>query len=106
VRVLAFDPYANRERASQVGIELVANIDAMIPSWIFLSVNCPLTPETRGLIDAKRLRAMKPTAFLINSARAAVVDESALAQALQENWIAGAALDVFTTEPPPPITHY
>jgi phosphoglycerate dehydrogenase-like enzyme len=68
----------------------------------FLSVNCPLTLETRGLIDEKRLRAMKPTAFLINSARAAVVDESALIRALQEKWIAGAALDVLTSEPPSP----
>lgn len=102
MRVLAYDPYANAERTKQVGIELVANIDEMIPVVDFLSVNCPLTPETRGLINAKRLRAMKLTAFLINSARAQVVDESALVQALRENWIAGAALDVFTSVPPPP----
>lgn len=102
MRVLAFDPYANVERARQFGVELVANLDAMIPAVDFLSVNCPLTPETRGLIDETRLRAMKRTAFLINSARAPVVDEAALVQALQENWIAGAALDVFNSEPPPP----
>lgn len=102
MRVLAYDPYTNAERARQFGIELIANLDEMIPVVDFLSVNCPLTPETRGLIDAKRLRAMKPTAFLINSARAPVVDESALVQALREKWITGAALDVFTSEPPPP----
>ncbi len=102
MRVLAFDPYANAERVRQFGVELVANLDELIPIVDFLSVNCPLTPETRGLIDANRLRAMKRTAFLINSARAPVVDEVALVQALREKWIAGAALDVFTSEPPPP----
>lgn len=102
MRVLAFDPYANAERVRQFGVELVVNLDELISVVDFLSVNCPLTPETRGLINEKRLRAMKPTAFLINSARAPVVDESALVRALQEKWIAGAALDVFTSEPPPP----
>lgn len=102
MRVLAFDPYADAERVRPFGVELVANLDAMMPAVDFLSVNCPLTPETRGLVNAERLRAMKRTAFLINSARAPVVDEVALVQALQENWIAGAALDVFNSEPPPP----
>ncbi len=102
MRVLAFDPYANPERLLKLGIERVAQIDALLPLVDFLSINCPLTPETRGLIDARRLRAMKPTAFLINSARAQVVDEAALVQALCDKWIAGAALDVFSAEPPPP----
>ena len=67
-----------------------------------MSVNCPLTPETRGMLGERELRAMKPGAFLINSARAQVVVEEALVQALQRGWIAGAALDVLAVEPPPP----
>ena len=102
MRVLAYDPYANAERMRQFGIELVSNVDALIPVVDFLSVNCPLTAETRGLIDEKRLRAMKPTAFLINSARALVVDQAAMVKALSEKWITGAALDAFAIEPPPP----
>jgi len=102
MRVLAYDPHTNAERARQLGIELVANLDALLPVTDFLSVNCPLTPETHGMIGAAQLRAMKPTAYLINSARAQVVDEPALIQALREHWIAGAASDVFPTEPPPP----
>ncbi len=102
MRVLAYDPHTNAERARQFGIELVANLDALLPVADFLSVNCPLTTETRGMIGAAQLRAMKPTAYLINSARAQVVDEPALIQALREHWIAGMATDVFPTEPPPP----
>ena len=102
MRVLAYDPHANAERARQFGIGLVARLDALLPVTDFLSVNCPLTPETHGMIGAAQLRAMKQTAYLINSARAQVVDEPALIQALREHWIAGAASDVFPTEPPPP----
>ncbi len=68
----------------------------------FLSLHCPLTAETRGLVDARALRQMKPTAYLINMARGPVVDTAALTQALQQGWIAGAALDVTDPEPLPP----
>lgn len=67
-----------------------------------LSVHCPLTDDTRGLIGASELRAMKPTALLINTARGGIVDEIALARALREGWIAGAGFDVLSAEPPPP----
>ncbi len=67
----------------------------------FLAVILPLTPETRKLIGEKELRAMKPTAYLINVARGGIVDEAALIRALRENWIAGAGLDVFAVEPLP-----
>lgn len=65
-----------------------------------ISLHCPLTPETRHLIDADALRAMKSSALLINTARGGIVDEAALAQALREGWIAGAGFDVLSTEPP------
>lgn len=65
-----------------------------------ISLHCPLTPETQHLIDADALRAMKPSALLINTARGGIVDEAALAQALREGWIAGAGFDVLSAEPP------
>ncbi|MCG2739059.1 MAG: D-2-hydroxyacid dehydrogenase [Syntrophaceae bacterium] len=68
----------------------------------FLVLALPLTKETEGMIGEKELRGMKPTAFLINVARGAIVDEGALIRALEEKWIAGAGLDVFTREPLPP----
>lgn len=67
-----------------------------------ISLHCPLTPETTGLIGEAELRAMKPTALLINTARGGIVDEGALIRALREGWIAGAGFDVITAEPPPP----
>ncbi len=101
MRVLAYDPYAP-PGARLSNVEYVPTLDALLPVVDFLSVNCPLTSETRGMIGTAQLRAMKPTAFLVNSARAPVVQEPALVQALREGWIAGAALDVFPSEPPPP----
>jgi glyoxylate reductase len=68
----------------------------------FVSLHVPLTPETRGLIGEEELRAMKPTAYLVNAARGPIVDQAALARALHERWIAGAALDVTEPEPLPP----
>lgn len=75
--------------------QLVSEVDA-------LTLHVPLTPQTRGLIDAQRLASMKPTAVLINTGRGALVDPQALAQALRSGRIAGAAIDVLEVEPPPP----
>ena len=66
-----------------------------------ISLHCPLTPETTGLIGEAELQAMKPSALLINTARGGIVDEAALIRALKEGWIAGAGFDVITAEPPP-----
>jgi phosphoglycerate dehydrogenase-like enzyme len=74
---------------------------SLLPEVDYLVLATPLTPETRGLIDAATLRLMRPTAYLINIARGAVVDEPALITALREGWIAGAGLDTFYTEPLP-----
>lgn len=90
--------YARRRETIPSFVEAV-DLDTLVASSDFLSLNCPLTPETRHLIDEKRLRSMKRTAMLVNASRGAVVDESALVRALSERWIAGAALDVFETQP-------
>ncbi len=101
MRAVAFDPYTAAGRARDLGVELTS-FEKVVKTSDFLSVHCPLTNETRGLIGERELRAMKPSAYLINSARAPIVVEAALVQALREGWIAGAALDVMMPEPPPP----
>ena len=85
--------------AAELGIELVGLEDVFRRADV-LSVSCPLTPETRHLVNAERLALMKPTAYLINTARGPIVDQKALTKALQERRIAGAGLDVLEQEPP------
>ena len=102
LRVLAFDPYVPAEVMAGLGVESRNSLEALLPEVDFVSVHAPLTRETRHLIDAPRLRVMKPTAVFINTARGKVVDEAALIQALREGWIAGAGLDVLDQEPPEP----
>jgi glyoxylate reductase len=95
--------YADAQRAdTEVEGELEAafvGLDELLAKADVLCLHCPLTEETRHLIDAERLRQMKPTAFLVNTARGPIVDEAALAEALRERRIAGAALDVYEREP-------
>ncbi|MFN0126757.1 MAG: phosphoglycerate dehydrogenase [Verrucomicrobiales bacterium] len=100
MRLLACDPASSAE-AERLGIEFVT-LDRLLAESDIVSLHTALTPETRGLIGEAQLRAMKPSAYLINTARGAVIDEEALARALRENRIAGAALDVFVVEPLPP----
>ena len=97
-RFLAFDPYAPSERASELGVEMVS-LDELLRESDYVLVNCPLTPETRGLLGPEQLARMKPDAVLINTARGPIVNEAALIEALQAGRIAGAALDVFESEP-------
>jgi D-3-phosphoglycerate dehydrogenase len=95
--------------AGQRGVQLLS-LDELLATSDYVSLHIPLMPETRGLLDATRIGQMKPTAVLINTARGALVDETALTAALQERRIRGAALDVFEqidvfAEPGPPPTH-
>jgi D-3-phosphoglycerate dehydrogenase len=83
------------------GIRAATDLDELVGESDFVSLHLPSTNETQKIVDERVLRAMKPTAWLINTSRGAIVDEIALAKALDEGWIAGAALDVLTTEPPP-----
>lgn len=99
LRVTVYDPFVDRATIEMHGAEKV-DLDRLLTEADYVSVHAPLTPETTGLINEAALRQMKRTAYLINTARGAVVDETALGQALREGWIAGAALDVLATEPP------
>ena len=100
MKFIAHDPFADRAVAAELGVELTSLEEVFRRSDV-LAVNCPLTAETRHLVDAERLALMKPSAFLINTARGPIVDQKALTDALIERRIAGAGLDVFETEPPP-----
>lgn len=98
LRYLAADPYLTAEQAAAVGATLV-DLESLLRDSDFVTINCALTPETHHLINAERLALMKPTAYLINTARGPIVDQSALTAALQAGGIQGAALDVFEQEP-------
>jgi len=101
MRVLVYDPYRSADDIRTAGCEPVSDLDAALPQADFVSLHCPKTRETIGLFDADRLGRMKPTAYLINTARGGIVVESALYDALVNDRIAGAGLDVFEQEPPP-----
>jgi D-3-phosphoglycerate dehydrogenase / 2-oxoglutarate reductase len=101
MQVIAHDPYVDPARFAALGVERVS-LEALAARADYVSVHCLLSHETRHLINATFLRRMQPTAFLINTSRGPVVDEAALIRALQEKWLAGAALDVQEHEPPAP----
>lgn len=95
---LAFDPFATEEMASKAGACLVS-LEELLKQSDFISIHCPLTEKTRGLIGAKELAQMKTESYLLNTARGGIVDEDALYDALKNHRIAGAALDCFAQEP-------
>ena len=97
----AFGMRVIHHRRQGGGDPACVDLDTLFRESDVLSLHCPLTPETKGLVDARRLALMKPTAFLVNTARGPLVDEAALAAALNVGQIAGAAVDVLSVEPPP-----
>jgi glycerate dehydrogenase len=99
MRVVGYDPESNAGAAE--GIERV-ELDEIFELADVVTLHCPLTSQTERLVDSRRLEMMKPTAFLINTSRGALVDETALAEALNAGRIAGAGLDVLGSEPPQP----
>jgi phosphoglycerate dehydrogenase-like enzyme len=101
MKVVAWGRALDAARAASAGVEGV-DLDALMRRSDIVSIHATLAPETRGLINARRLALMKPTAYLVNTARGPIVDERALVDALAQRRIAGAALDVFDEEPLPP----
>jgi D-3-phosphoglycerate dehydrogenase / 2-oxoglutarate reductase len=99
MQVIAYDPYVPASRAAQLGVRLVG-LDELLAEADFISVHLPKNPETIGLIGDRELRLVKPSVRIVNAARGGIVDEHALALALKEGRVAGAGIDVFTTEPP------
>ena len=97
----AFGMRVIHHRRQGGGDPACVDLDTLFRESDVVSLHCPLTPETKGLVDARRLAMMKPTAFLVNTARGPLVDEAALAAALNAVQIAGAAVDVLSVEPPP-----
>jgi len=97
--VLAYDPFVTPAKAAEMGFTAVASIAAMLPQVDFLTIHVPLTDETKSLIGAAELALMKPTARVLNVSRGGIIDEAALADALTANRLAGAGIDVFSTEP-------
>lgn len=101
MRVLACDPYLAADEMTRRGAEKV-DLDTLLRSADFVSINCPLTPETRGMIGARQFALMQKHAYFITTARGFIHDETALTETLRNKAIAGAGLDVWAKEPPPP----
>jgi D-3-phosphoglycerate dehydrogenase len=99
--VLAYDPYVSAEETAARGAKKV-ELDELLRRSDFVSINCPLTKENRAMIGAREFSLMKPTAFFITTARGFIHDEAALLDAMRAKQIAGAGLDVWSKEPPPP----
>lgn len=99
--IISYDPWANKAKADEMGVELVDTLDELFQRADFLSLHARLTDENHGLVSEKYLKMMKPTAYLVNTARAGLIDEEALIKALEEHTIGGAGIDVFSSEPLP-----
>ena len=100
-KFLICDPYLTEERKRELGIEVVDK-ETVFRESDLITIHTPLTPETRHIVNAETLTMMKPAAYLVNTARGPMVDAQTLAEALANGVIAGAGIDVYSTEPPPP----
>lgn len=101
MRVVAWSPNLTAERAAEAGVELAGSKEELLAGADFVSVHLKLGERSQGLLGARELGLMKPTAYLVNTSRAAIVDQDALLDALREGTIAGAGIDVFDLEPLP-----
>lgn len=99
MHIIAYDPFVSPEHASLLGVELVT-LEKLFEESDFICIHTPLTESTRGLIDDARLATVKPSVRILNTARGELIDEHALARAVEEGRVAGAAIDVFSSEPP------
>ncbi len=99
MQVIAFDPYVSGERFQELGIRMVESLDELLKQADFITIHLPLTDTTKGLIGKKEIDLMKDGVRIINTARGGIIDEDALAQAIEDGKVAGAALDVFSREP-------
>lgn len=100
MNLISYDPYCSEEKAKDLGVKLVS-LNELLETADFVSVNCKVSTETKGLIGEEQFRMMKPTSYLINTARASIIQQDALINALVNKKIAGAALDVYWDEPIP-----
>jgi len=99
MRVIGCDPFISPDRAAELGVELVENVEQMLPDLDYLTVHTPLTPETKNLIGPRQIEMLKPGARLVNCARGGIFDEAALVEGLKSGKLAGVALDVYAEEP-------
>jgi D-3-phosphoglycerate dehydrogenase len=102
MKVKGYDPYVSSEVMKSFGVEKVERLQDMLPKIDFLTVHCPLTQETKGMVGKKELAQMKKGAYVVNTARGGIVNEKALLEALNSGHIAAAALDAWEVEPPDP----
>jgi D-3-phosphoglycerate dehydrogenase len=102
MKVKGYDPYVSSEVMKSFGVEKVEHLEDMLPKVDFLTVHCPLTQETKGMVGKNELARMKKGAYVVNTARGGIVNEKALLEALNSGHIAGAALDAWEVEPPDP----
>lgn len=101
MRVIAFDPYVAADAMAAKGVEKAESLEAMLAQADYVSIHCPHTRETRGMMGAAQFAAMPRHAYFVTTARGGIHDEAALADALKADKIAGAGLDVWEDEPPP-----
>jgi len=102
MKVVAMDPYASADLAREAGVDLVPKLEDLLPAVDFLTIHTPLLASTLNLLGEEQFRTMRKTARVLNVARGGVYNEEALVKALDEGWIAGAGIDVYTSEPPQP----
>ncbi|MGH8874363.1 MAG: phosphoglycerate dehydrogenase [Acidimicrobiia bacterium] len=99
MRLLAYDPFVNAERARRLGVELAEHLDRLLAEADFITIHLPLTKETEGLVGREALAKVRSGVRIVNTSRGGIVDEDALAEAVRDGRVAGAALDVFAVEP-------